>query len=215
MNKQTKGLIVVDMVNGFINEGVLSDQYIDTITDEIERLIQAYLANGDKVIGIKDCHEVDSAEFTQFPPHCIKGTSESEIIDQLKPYEQFMTIIEKDEFNAFGAPGFQEAIKDLEDIVVTGCCTDICVQSLVVSLQEYIKQNGLDIKVTVPVNGVETFHNPAINHDRYESNGKAFEIMREAGATIVKSIELNKRKFLKSDLAYAAVKNIGREHDKS
>ena len=207
-HKKTRGLIVVDMVNGFINEGVLADKYIDTITDEIERLVKAYLANGDKVIGIKDCHKADSEEFKHFPPHCIKGTSESEMVDQLKPYEKHMTVIEKDEFNAFNAPGFQEAIKGLNDLVVVGCCTDICVQSLVVSLQEHFKQNEIDAKVKVPVNGVETFHNLDIGHDRHESNTKAFKVMSEAGAEIVDTVEVSKRANVKNGLLSAAMAQV-------
>ena len=44
---------------------------------------------------IKDAHTKDSKEFDSFPPHCIKGTEEAELVDELKPYEQVAMSIEK------------------------------------------------------------------------------------------------------------------------
>ncbi|MCL2587698.1 MAG: cysteine hydrolase [Firmicutes bacterium] len=195
-----KALVVVDMVNGFVKEGALADPYIDTITDEIERLIQGYLANGDKVIAFRDSHRPDAREFQAFPPHCIEGTEEAELIDQLKVYQDKMTVIDKNGTNGFFAPGFIEAIEGIEEFAITGCCTDICVQNLAITMNTYFNQHDIPHRITVPQNAVETFHNPDIGHDRNEMNKAAFKFMGQAGIEVVPSIELGKRTALKQGM---------------
>ena len=80
--EEEKILIVVDMINGFVEEGAMADKYISHIIPEIEKLIQ----ENKEVIFIKDCHNKDCAEFKSYPEHCIKGTKEAEIVDELKKY---------------------------------------------------------------------------------------------------------------------------------
>lgn len=33
---------------------------------------------------VKDCYTLNNVEFKDFPPHCIRGTSEAELVDELK-----------------------------------------------------------------------------------------------------------------------------------
>jgi nicotinamidase-related amidase len=197
--EKQKGLIIVDMINGFINEGVLADPYIDGITDEIVRLATAYITNGDKVIAFKDCHTNDSTEFESFPPHCVKGTSEAEMVDPLKKLESKMEVFEKNSTSGFMVPGFLEAIKGLDDIVITGCCTDICVMNLAIPLKNYFNQRNEKVTLTVPETAVETYNIPTV-HERDEWNQMAFRFMKQAGIEIVKNLEVNKRKSIKDGL---------------
>ena len=75
-------LFVVDMINGFIKEGAMHDEKIMSIVPAIIELCRAH---EDRYF-IQDTHEKDAIEFKSFPLHCVKDTSESEIIDELKPY---------------------------------------------------------------------------------------------------------------------------------
>ena len=81
-------LVVVDMINGFIKEGNMADKTINHITPNIIKLIEETLGKEEGIAFIKDTHNTDSTEFKKFPIHCLEGTSEAELIDELKPYEK-------------------------------------------------------------------------------------------------------------------------------
>ena len=78
-----KALFVIDMVNGFVKEGAMHDIKIMSIVPCIENLVREF--DGDCYF-IRDAHDRDAVEFKSFPSHCVKGTSESEVIDELRPY---------------------------------------------------------------------------------------------------------------------------------
>ena len=82
-------LIVVDMINGFIKEGNMADSTINHITPKIIKLIEMFIEKGEGVAFIRDAHKMDATEFKKFLIHCLEGTSESELIDELKPYEEY------------------------------------------------------------------------------------------------------------------------------
>jgi len=73
-------LIVIDMINGFVREGNMKDEYIEHIVPGVESLVKEYVGNNNsEVFYIKDAHNDNAIEFTKFPVHCIEGTSESEV----------------------------------------------------------------------------------------------------------------------------------------
>ncbi|MBN2849239.1 MAG: cysteine hydrolase, partial [Erysipelotrichaceae bacterium] len=148
--KQRDLLVVVDMVRGFIETGPLSDPAISTIIDENVELIKDYTERGQSVVAFRDAHAIDSKEFGFYPPHCIRGTLESELVDPIKAYEHRMVVIEKDTTNGFLSDGFQRFIKEQEPfdrIVVTGCCTDICVLQFALTMKTYLQQAKFDTKM--------------------------------------------------------------------
>ena len=177
-------LIVVDMVKGFVNIGPMADSYINHITPEIIKLINDF--ENDAFAFIKDNHEKDALEFNKYPIHCVIGTDEALLIDELQPYEQKGLVYEKNSTSTMFAPNFMNDIKNmynLKEIVVTGCCTDICVMNLVIPLINYLDQMNRDIKVVVLKSAVETYN--ADWHKRDEWNDMAFKFMNQAGALIV------------------------------
>ena len=107
MKKERNLLVVVDMVNGFINEGNLADKSINRITGNVVSLVEDAIQNGVNIIAFKDTHTENDVEFNSFPPHCIKGTSECELIPELKIYEDFMYVIEKPTTNGFETEKFK------------------------------------------------------------------------------------------------------------
>ena len=152
-------LVVVDMVNGFINEGALAAPSIKRIVPVCKHYIQEALERGDLVVAFKDCHEENDKEFATYPPHCIRGTSEQELIDELKEFEDKMVIIEKPTTNGYKTEMFQEIInaEEFGKIAVVGCCTDICVEDFVESLAKDLMEKGRQDKIQIPVDGVDTF----------------------------------------------------------
>ena len=183
-------LIVVDMVNGFIREGAMSDSYIEHIIPRIEKLVNEYTKETDKVIFIKDCHEKDAVEFNRYPVHCLKNTSESELVDELKKYENNALVYEKNSTSAITAPGFIDDIKkmnNLERVVITGCCTDICDINLAIPLQNIFDQENRSVDIYVPMDAVETYNSP--EHNRDEWNDMAMKFMKQGGIKLVKTYE--------------------------
>ena len=185
-----KALIVVDMVNGFIKEGNMKDKSIENIVPENERLINEFIKEDEGLIFIKDCHQENSIEFKKFPKHCVKGTSEANLVDELLKYEQDALVYEKNSTSAIFAQHFIDDISKMEnlsEVVITGCCTDICVSNLAIPLQNYFDENNKEVNIIVPENAVETYDAPYHPRDIY--NDMAFKLMNQAGIKLVKKYE--------------------------
>lgn len=179
-------LIIVDMVNGFINEGNLADKNINKITPNIVNLIKKAIQKNIPIIAFKDCHAENDEEFKMFPPHCIKGTSESELIAELKIFENHFLVIEKNQINGFDTAKFKEIAEKIifDNVYVVGCCTDICVENFVMSYQKFNKENNRPTQIIVPENSVYTFDNTG--HNAETSHKEALERMQQAGIKILK-----------------------------
>ncbi len=183
-----KLLIVVDMVNGFVREGAMASQNIEHIVPEVERLVKEFTESSEgQTIFVKDTHEKDAREFNRYPIHCLKDTSESENIEELKKYESDAIIHEKNSTSAIFPNNLLiniEKMKSLEKVVIVGCCTDICVINLAIPLQNYFDQENRDIEIIVPMNAVETYDAP--NHKAEEWNEMSYRFMKQAGIKLVK-----------------------------
>lgn len=186
LEKIEKLLINVDMVNGFVKEGAMADRYIEHIIPEHIKLMKEIKEDNEIISIIKDCHEENCAEFKKFPKHCVKGTCEAELIEELKEFENNALIYTKNSTSTMFAQNFLEDISkmiNLKEVVIIGCCTDICILNLAIPLQNYFDQNDLDVKITVPKNAVETYDAPW--HNREEYNEIAFKLMKQAGINII------------------------------
>ena len=182
----SKLLIIVDMIKGFVNEGAMHDKGIANIIPETINYIEKFINEGNKVLFIKDAHDEDAVEFNDFPKHCLKGTSESELVDELLKYENGQNSIEKNSTSAMFAEGFIDTIKEMEnlkEVIITGCCTDICVLNLALPLNNYFNQENRNIDIIVPKNAVETFGSDS--HARDEYNNIAYKLMMQAGIKVI------------------------------
>ncbi len=94
-------VLVVDMLRGFLEEGypLYCGDKTRSIIPNIQRLLEQELAQGSKVFFICDNHDPDDLEFKMFPPHCIEGTIEAEVIPELAGYQG--EIIPKRRYSAF------------------------------------------------------------------------------------------------------------------
>ena len=121
----------------------------------------------------------------KFPIHCLQGTSEAELIDELKSYEKDALVYEKNSTSTMFAKGFINDIdkmKALRKVIITGCCTDICVLNLAIPLVNYFDETDRQIEVEVVEDAVETYDAPY--HNRNEYNEIALKLMRQAGVRI-------------------------------
>lgn len=185
----TKCLIVVDMVNGFVREGVLHDKKIaDVIPRQIE-LINEYQKQGGLIIIVKDTHDKKATEFKRFgnTTHCLKGTKEAELVDELKPFENLdnTIIVEKNSTSFMEAPKFRKIMEDATNIKrfdVVGCCTDICDFNGTMGLANYCDQWNRDVEIYVHKDAVATYAEDA----RQNYVDAAYLLMEQQGIQLVK-----------------------------
>ena len=130
---------------------------IISITLGIFSLLNKEVSKGSKVIFLCDNHDPDDLEFEMFPPHCIAGTEEAEVIPELADYEG--EIIPKKRYS-----GFYGRLKEIkpEKIIICGVLTNICVMHTTADAR------NRDYKVEIPVNCVaspdEAAHKFALEH---------------------------------------------------
>jgi nicotinate phosphoribosyltransferase len=157
-------VLVVDMLRGFLEEGfpLYCGARARRIIPNIQGLLERELAQGSKIFFICDHHDSDDLEFKMFPPHCIAGTAEAEVIPELAKDKG--ETIPKKRYSAFYGTNLEEKLKTLkpEKIIVCGVCTDICVCHTVAGAR------NRDYPVEVPVDCVASFdekaHHFALEH---------------------------------------------------
>lgn len=152
-------LVVVDMVKGFVSEGLLKSPRVEALTPEIRDIMLNCKNLGIQIIAFADCHAENSPEFDVYGPHCQVGTSESEVVPELQAVGGYH-LITKNSSNGFLEPKFQDWLKSnpqVTDFVVVGDCTDICILQFCLTLKAYFNMLNLKSRVIVPINAVDTF----------------------------------------------------------
>ncbi|MBA7593823.1 Peroxyureidoacrylate/ureidoacrylate amidohydrolase RutB [subsurface metagenome] len=159
-----KAVLVVDMLRGFLEDGypLYCGPGARRIIPNIQRLLEQEIEEGSKVFFICDHHAPDDAEFEMFPPHCIEGTAEVEVIPELAKYPG--EVIPKRRFSGFFETDLDERLRKLapEKLIVCGVCTNICV------LHTVTDARNRDYIVEVPADCVASFnprgHQFALEH---------------------------------------------------
>jgi len=157
-------VLVIDMVRGFLEEGhpLYCGAQARRIISKVQGLLEQELTLGSTVFFLCDHHTPDDPEFKMFPPHCIEGTAEAELIPELAQYQG--EIIPKRRFSAFFNTPLEKKLLKLkpEKLIVCGVCTDICV------LHTVAEARNRDWEVEVPVDCVASFneraHHSALEH---------------------------------------------------
>ena len=157
-------VIVADVVRGFLEEGypLFCGEAARRIIPNIQRLLEQEIARSSKVFYICDHHAPDDQEFKLFPPHCIAGTPETELIPEVNQYPG--EIVLKTRYSAFFNTSLEQKLKALrpEKLIICGVCTDICV------MHTTSDARNRDYPVEVPVDCVASFdlaaHRFALQH---------------------------------------------------
>jgi len=152
-----KAVIVADVVRGFMERGhpLYCGDSARRIIAPIQRLLERETKEGSKVFFICDHHQPDDPEFHLFPPHCVAGTAETELIPEVAGYPG--EIVYKNRYSAFVGTGLEEKLRALqpEKVIVCGVCTDICVLHTVADARDRGYQ------VEVPIDCVASFDHAA------------------------------------------------------
>lgn len=183
MNAKDTLVLVVDMINGFAKEGALYSERVEKLISNqikvLEKLDQVTLQF------ICDGHPEEAAEFEVFPSHCILGSKESEIVEELKPFAKG-EIIYKNSTNGYLEEAFQELIKEsFSQVIIIGCCTDLCIMQLALTLKTHYNRLNKNVPLYIPVNLVDTYHLDATNHPGDFMHLMALKMMQDNGISLV------------------------------
>lgn len=189
LTSDKSALIIVDMVNGFAREGALQSPRVEAIIPEIALLSQKCEKAGIPKLAFADAHSNSSPEFEAYPTHCLEGTSESEIVDELKEIGGYQLIL-KNSTNGFLEEAFQKWLEEhplADNFIIVGDCTDICIQQFALTLKTWFNKQDRKARIIVPMNAVDTYDFDLHNGDLLQV--MALYTMHLNGIEIVKSIE--------------------------
>lgn len=180
-------LIVVDMVNGFVKEGKLAVPSINRIVDKQVKIIDEAIHSEDAGVAfIRDCHTENSVELKRYANHCLKGTKETEVIDELKTFEKFSLKYFKNGTNFIFAKGMQSdllSFEKLKSVEIIGCLSEVCVENGAIGTRTFFDEYDKDIDVYVYKDAIDTFDTPA--HNAEEVTRNAIENMKANGIKIL------------------------------
>jgi len=174
-----KVIVVVDVLNGFTKRGALVSDRLAAAIPRIRAYLERETAQGAAVVFLADTHRPDDPEFAMWPAHCVRGSGEEEVVDELREFADAGVVVPKNRYSGFFNTDLEGVLADLRpDVVeVVGGFTDICVLHTVADLR------NRDYAVVVREDLVDTYDAPG--HAADEINRFAITHMRDVlGARI-------------------------------
>ncbi|KKS97770.1 MAG: nicotinamidase-like protein amidase [Candidatus Gottesmanbacteria bacterium GW2011_GWA2_43_14] len=201
-------LVSVDMVKGFCSVGPLASPHIAAIIPEVTAVFRKCHKSGIKhFLLFQDTHHPETPEFSSYPPHCLRGSRESETVDELKslPFSGQFTIFEKNsispQYNT-GFDGWLEKHPEIDTFIIVGNCTDLCVYFHAMHLRLSANAANLKRRIIVPEAAVQTYDMlvataqkiGALPHDRILLHKIFLYHLSLNGIEVVASLDLKKSK---------------------
>ena len=159
-------VLVIDMVKGFLEPGhnLYCGDESRKIIPRVHSLLARERAAGSEILFISDHHDPDDLEFQVFPVHCVRGTSEPDVIHELTEFVTGNNVIPKNRYSGFFNTALEArlAASKPDKIIICGVCTDICV------MYTTSDARNRDYQVEVPSDCVASFnpeaHKWALSH---------------------------------------------------
>lgn len=159
INPKTTAIINMNTINGFFKDGSLASPRLNAIIPKIVQ-VNEYFLNSKKLFFI-DSHTYSSAELKSFPEHCV-AQIEREIISELELFASKAEIISKNSTNGFLCNKYllwlKNYINDLENFIIVGAVSDICVLQFALTQKAYFNERNQDKRIIVIENAVQTFN---------------------------------------------------------
>lgn len=156
-------VMCVDLLVGFCYQGPLASPRVARIVPPIVALFEKARAAGVRhFVLAQDSHPPDAVEFGAYAPHCVAGTREAETVPDLLalPFASEFAVIAKNSISsAIGTAldDWLEAHPQVDTFLVVGDCTDLCTYQLVMHLRLRANALGLQQRVVLPANCVDTY----------------------------------------------------------
>ena len=159
-------VLVIDMVKGFLEPGhnLYCGSDARTVIPNIKDLLHREENAGSNILFVNDNHEPDDVEFKIFPVHCVRGTSEPDVIPELSSFVSAKNVIPKTRYSGFFKTDLELRLLSLQPskLIICGVCTDICV------LHTASDARNRDFNVEIPKGCVASFdlnaHEWALRH---------------------------------------------------
>ena len=187
LNLSKTMLFIIDMNNGFAKKGALYSDRVEALINPITNLAKILEAKNCEIIAFTDSHNKDSIELRSYPTHCLENDYESKIVNEISSIKT-LKVIPKNSTNGFFCLE-DKSFENIDNIIVVGDCTDICIYQFVITLKAYFNQNNIDKNIIVPMNLVDTYHIDNI-HNAYIMNIVFLNSMIQNGVEVIKEIEL-------------------------
>jgi nicotinamidase-related amidase len=156
-------ILSVDVINGFCYEGPLASPRVAGIVGPIVNLFSSAWVQGVRqIILCQDTHEPDAVEFSAWPPHCVRGTHESETVDAIKalPFYNQLIVLPKNSISSTTNTGLDVWITshpDIDTYIIVGDCTDLCTYQLAMQLRLDANAHQQARRVIVPADCSDTY----------------------------------------------------------
>lgn len=180
MKEEMKGwdriyLVIVDVLKGFCEVGPLASPRVRELVEPVTDLAQTLQEQGlpaENIIFLNDDHPAGATEFAAFAPHCIAGTVEAEVVDELKPVAETPGVQRYRKNATNGLFGVNDAAVRFCDwleqtfakgpscFIVVGDCTDLCIYQNAVGIRLLANQVNAQTQVIVPISHVRTYDLP-------------------------------------------------------
>jgi nicotinamidase-related amidase len=164
---ESVGIVSVDVIKGFCTVGPLASPRIDATVPAIRQLFQYLWEGGVRNFALpQDTHYEDAVEFMSYAPHCVRGSEESDTVEEFKtlPFFDQMKVIPKNSIAVGYNDEFREWVYSRPQIkhwIVAGDCTDICTYQLAMFLRTEANEKQIrGRRVILPVNTVDTYDLP-------------------------------------------------------
>lgn len=138
MSKRS-AIIVIDLLKGFFKKNPTLPDPLDPtkLFGTVRRVVDAGRNDGVNIVFIKDNFLPEEVpidkHFKIYGPHCVIGTPDAEIVDELDPKPGDFQIRKK-HYSAFNSTRLDAVLRELDvrKLYITGAWTEACVQHTVV-----------------------------------------------------------------------------------
>jgi nicotinamidase-related amidase len=159
-------VFIIDVTNGFCSFGPLSSKRVGSIVEPIVEMLKICWDTGIRSFLLpQDSHDPQAEEFSEYPPHCVRGTPEADTVDKIRelPFFDRMCLFEKNSINSGINPGIEnwlEAHPEIDTYILVGDCTDLCIYQLATYLKAVANEHQFNRRVIIPENCVNTYDMP-------------------------------------------------------
>ena len=158
-------IVAVDLLEGFCRQGPLASESVGALIEPVVQLLrEAHRTGVTKFYFPSDAHQENSPEFQAFPPHCVSGTKESELVSEVRelPFADLFRRVDKGSVSSLIGTDLARSLQDdeVKAIICVGDCTDLCLYHLAVGLRFWANTHHLGWRIVVPQNLVATYDLP-------------------------------------------------------
>lgn len=179
-------IIVVDMTNAFVKQETSANEDILKLNDNIADFITISRGKKIDVFALTDRNSENYSENESFTNSYYNNSEDYSLTEEIIEAGK-ITIINKNSSNGFLEDEFKEKLLyKYNNYIIVGCCTDICVQQLALTMKAEFNRQNMVKRVIVPQNLVATYDSVA--HNREITQLMALYNMSINGIEVVKKI---------------------------